>query len=218
MKTPRRLDLVDLVRELTQTTQHRELYMRKRSPRYHVTTNPPLIVQLKAAATPNPAVEAGATRPAASKPSAAIDCIDTLNRIDQNATTWLTNLGHPDPGNVIRVITQLGALASSQDHCGRRTPRRDDQRQVICCTYHRIEADVRSWWSWARIATRWDLPPWQPDNTCPLCGTRGSLRIRLVDQLATCAEDHCRETWDHTTIGLLADHIRTENGETQAAS
>lgn len=215
---PRRLELIDLIRELTQTTNHRELYIRKRAPRYHVTSNPPLLVQLKAAATPNPAVEAGTTRPAASKPSAAIDCIDTLNRITQQATTWLQELHHPNPNNVIRTITQLGALAPNVDHCGRRTPRRDPDHQVRCCTNHRIEADTRRWWTWARIATRWDLPPWQPHNTCPYCGTLGALRIRLADQIATCTNDDCRMAWDETTIGLLAVHIRTENHDYTEAS
>lgn len=211
--TIRRLDLHDLVRELCESTLNREFYMRKRKPRYHVTLNPPLLVQLSAASTPKPSVESGAARPAASKPSAAIEAIDTLLRIDDQAAAWVRRLGQDDPGNTVKCVAQLGALAAGQDHCGRKTPRRDEDGRVICCTYHCIESDVRRWWSWARVVTRWDLPPWQPDNTCPLCGTRGSLRVRVVERLAVCTEDQCRETWDEATIGLLADHIRAENHE-----
>lgn len=219
MSGPRRMDLYDLVRELCEKTQHWEFYMRKRKPRHHVTTNPPLLVQLAAASTPNPSVEAGASRPAASKPSAAIDAIDTLMRIDHEAAAWVRRLGQDDPGNTIRCVVQVGALAVAQDRCDRASAKRDEHGRVICCAYHRIETDVRRWWSWARIVTRWDLPPWQPDNTCPLCGARGTLRVRAVERLATCTEDACRETWDETTIGLLADHIRAENheGEEQAS-
>jgi len=216
MTTRRRLDLHDLVRELTEPTQHRELYMRKRKPRYHTTTSPPLLVQLDDAIEPKPSVDTGTPRPATSRPSASIEAIDTANLIDHEAAQWLRHLGQDDPGNAITCVRQVGALAISQDHCGRRTPHRDGRGKVTCCTAHRIEADIRRWWNWARIVTRWDLPAWSPDNTCPLCGSRGTLRIRLVEKLATCID--CRETWDDTTIGLLADHIRTENGELGQAS
>lgn len=208
----RRLDLHDLVRELCEETVHREFYMRKRKPKHHVTINPPLLVQLAAAATPKSSVESGASRPAASKPSAALEAIDTMMRIDHDAAAWLRSLGEDDPGNVISCVLRLGALAVS-DRCERAKGSRGDQAWISCCRYHQVEADVRRWWSWARVVTRWDLPPWTPDNTCPLCGTRGSLRVRVADRLAVCTEDHCRETWDEITIGLLAEHIRAENNE-----
>jgi len=216
----RRLDLHDLVQELCEQTQHREFYMRKRKPRYHVTISPPLLVQLDDAVEPKPSVESGASRPASSRPAGAIDAIDTAMRIGKEAAEWLRFLGEPvpstkaqrlrhhrDPHDTLHRVRRLGALAVSREHCGRNRPRGD------CCTYHCIEADVRRWWSWARIVTRWDMPAWQPDNTCPLCDARGTLRIRLVEKLATCIEDACRGTWDELTIGLLAEHIRAENGE-----
>lgn len=57
----------------------------------------------------------------------------------------------------------------------------------------------------------------QPDNTCPLCATRGSLRIRVGDGInsnsasAMCVS--CFEAWDDSNIGLLANHIRSENDD-----
>jgi hypothetical protein len=218
MTTRRRPDLHDLVRELTEPTQHREQYMRKRKPRYHVTVNPPLLVQLAAASTPKSSTGAGASRPAASKPSAALEATDTLLWIDHDSAAWVRRLGEDDPGNVVACVLRVGALAASQDHCGRRTPRRDDRGKVTCCTNHRIETDVRRWWTRARIVTRWDLPAWSPDNTCPLCGSRGTIRIHAVEKLASCTAEACRAAWDETTIGLLAEHIRTENGELGQAS
>jgi hypothetical protein len=213
MTARRRLDVFDLVHELCEDTQHREFYMRKRKPRYHTTDNPPLLVQLYRSAMPSYTQVDGAGKVATSRPAASVDAIDTAIRIRTDAARWLRGLGADDSGDAVAVVRRLGSLTPSQEHCGRRTPRRDKQGLVICCTAHRIEGDIRRWWTWARTITGWDLPAWQPDNTCPLCGTRGSLRIRLVDRIASCVEDVCRETWDENTLGLLAEHIRGENGE-----
>ena len=80
-----------------------------------------------------------------------------------------------------------------------------------------LSRDIQRWWTWARITTGWDQPAFQPHNTCPHCGVLGTIRIRLHEHLATCTNDTCRATWDHDTIGILAQHIRTENGEQQAS-
>jgi hypothetical protein len=77
-----------------------------------------------------------------------------------------------------------------------------------------VERDIRRWWTQARIVTGWDSPAWRPDNTCPLCGVRGGLRVKLADQSGFCTE--CGETWTPETIALLADHIRSENAEDRA--
>jgi hypothetical protein len=214
----RRPDLHDMVRELCEYTQHRELFWgRKRGARYHVTTHPPLLVQLSAASTPKASVESGTMRPATSKPAAALDAVDTLLRIDRDAAAWLRALGQDDPGNVIRCVRELGALAAGLHHCGRATPRRDENGWASCCTYHQVEDDVRRWRSWARVTTRWDLPPWRPHNTCPLCGSRGTLWVRVADRTAMCTGEGCWQFWDEATFGLLVEHIRAENHEDQAS-
>ncbi|WP_157432593.1 hypothetical protein [Aeromicrobium sp. Root472D3] len=66
------------------------------------------------------------------------------------------------------------------------------------------------------MLTGWDSPAWRPNNTCPLCGVKGGLRIRLDHHTGTCMD--CRQTWDPSTIGLLADHIRVENHEDEETS
>lgn len=58
----------------------------------------------------------------------------------------------------------------------------------------------------ARIIAGWQRPPWRPDAPCPACDQKG-LRVRLDLSTATCIR--CGETWDHTTIGVLAEHVRT---------
>ncbi|WBQ03000.1 hypothetical protein [Kribbella sp. CA-293567] len=238
----KRPDVLDMVRELCDPISHSERYTRtgeppavpqparrkkgrkqkagrKTQPRYHVSTSPALLVQLHQAITPKSSVGAGSPRPPASQAAARIEAIDTAARIELDAARWLRALGNDDMLGLLGCVRRLGSLLPSIERCHRRkSMRATGTSRVICCDAHRVEADLGRWWTWSRIVTGWDLPAWQPDNTCPLCGNRGTLRIRLVDQIATCVDDDCRETWDETTLGLLAEHIRTENHEDEEAS
>lgn len=206
-----------------------------KAPQYHRTNEPPLLEQLWASAAQSGSTEAGVTRPASSRPTARLDAIDTAVRIDSQVDVWLNKLnstppvprrtGTPATETEVRLnesvsrLRHLASLGPSIDYCGRVKPERDRKpKQVICCDAHRLEADITRWWTWARVVTGWDTPAWQPANTCPLCGIRGTLRVRLDEQRATCINDACRETWDSFTIGLLAAHIRTENNDTEEAS
>lgn len=207
-----KIELVDMVRELCEPTQHREPYYVVLTGKtlYHATYAPPLMLQLFDAVEPSSSAEGGSgvARIAASRPAARIDAIDTAFRIQIDSARWLRKLGLDDvSGDAVDLIRRL-APAAVGDHCHRPKP------PPGCCVHH----DIRRWWTWARIVTGWDLAAWQPDNTCPLCGVRGTLRVRLVEKLATCINDNCRETWDEATIGLLADHIRSENHEDEEAS
>lgn len=193
------MTVFDMARELCETTKRREPYYLSLTGKtlHHPTISPALIVQLYDAVAPSSSAATGGIQPAGSRPAARLDAIDTAVRIETDAARWLRKLGEDDSDEVIVLIRRL-------------TP--------FTITEHELGRDIRRWWTWARIVTGWDLPAWQPDNTCPICGTRGSLRIRLVEKLATCINDACRETWDEATIGLLADHIRTENHEDEEAS
>lgn len=195
----------DLIRDLCDQTRHAEPYSLRRGKMLvntaHITTVPPLLAQLAAAGEPSSSAEAGLPRPAASKPAARLDALDTLIRIDLAAARWVRDWGEDDPGDTIRCVRMVGSLSVSAGSSSAAAALKD----------------VRRWWTWARVTTGWDLPAWQPANTCPLCGIRGTLRVRVVEKLGTCINDACRETWDETTIGLLADHIRAENGEAAAS-
>ena len=204
------------------------------APRYHRTVEPPLLVQLYQSVEPSSSAEAGTSRPASSRPAARLDAIDTANRIDNSVDVWLNRLditsvrvdrGRPagEPlteaelklQDSIARLRHLASLGPSLEFCGWPAPhaRDPDTGRPRCCVSHELEADITKWWTWARVVTGWDTPAWQPANTCPLCGTRGTLRVRLDEQRATCVNDACRETWDSFTIGLLAAHIRTENND-----
>lgn len=206
------MDIHDLVNDLTREHAHREPYTSRTGTTswtaHHVTRVPSLIDQLRHA-TPATTGDTGAGG-YASRPAAHLESLDTLIHLDHEAARWVRTLGHDDPGDTTATIQLLHGLHANTPTCGRPTP-----GPTSCCTRHNIERDLRRWWTQARIVTGWDSPAWRPDNTCPVCDKRGGLRIRLSTSTGLCIE--CRETWDDTTIGLLADHIRYENADTDDA-
>lgn len=207
MTRPQGMRLADYVRELTEPHPHVEHYelsirdvdglpITRRGPvtRNHATRVPALLDQLWDA--PSNAAETGTSRGFASRPTARLDALDTAARIDLQAARWITDLGErPRSLHTADVVHQLHGLVPSADLVQRKA----------------IEHDVRSWWLQARIVTGWDSPAWSPANTCPQCGERGSLKIRLGEHIGMCTNDACHATWDSSTIGLLADHIRAES-------
>lgn len=210
-------DIHRIHRELTQTHQHRQPYHFEGEmsswDAHHTTTVPALIVQLNEADKTKTGDLTGSTP--GSRPTASIEALDTLIHIDHEAAAWVRKLGHDDPGSTIACITKVYSLAASAKFCGRDKAVLED-REVVCCPVHRIERDLRRWWTQARIASGWDTHAWSPNNTCPVCTERRTLRIRVDDRTAFCTS--CRETWVAGTIGLLAEHVRAENGDESAAA
>lgn len=213
---PARLDMGDYVHELTETTIHREaMSIVKTFPNgstttydtVHETINPPLIAQLWGSVTPSSqGGEVGVAHPS-SRPAASLDAIDAAARIDLKANLWITDLGETAPLDTMAAVRRLNGLAADTDRCGRSAGKAGHP----CCTFHAIEVDVRSWWVTARVLTGWDSQTWKPNATCPLCGERRTVSIRLSSQIASCTA--CHETWDPDTIQLLAEHIRLEAEE-----
>lgn len=185
-----------MIAELTRPHRHRERYTAEHGQttwsRFHHTRVPPLLVQL---GSPDP-VSGDTSRSGGfeSRPALSIDAYDTLVRIDLAAARWVRDLGEDDPDTTVACVQLLAGLAASAHRCTRRTAVRDKAtRKVTCCTWHRLDDDVRAWWQQARVITGWDSPAWRPDATCPACGVRGSLRIRLEDRTGVCVE--CREVF-----------------------
>lgn len=114
----------------------------------------------------------------------------------------------------IACLRKLHGLHASATHCGRAKPKRSKEGRPTCCPAHHIEHDVRRWWHQARIITGWDTAAYRPYNTCPVCDQRGGLRINLAMHAGLCIE--CRSVWGADEIGLLAEHIRTENADDDA--
>lgn len=207
-------DLRDMIRDLTTTTSHREhLGHRPQAaggPTTHFTKVPPLLDQLQWGDWTKGAGRSGAGYE--SRPAASLEPLDTLVWIDLAAARWVRDLGEDDPATTIGCVQLLGGLLPSAHRCQAHRPAVDPNTgEITCCTWHAIEHDVRRWWTQARLTTGWDAPAWRPDSTCPNCGERRTLRIRLEERIGFCVK--CRETW--TPSGdpgyqVLGDHIRME--------
>lgn len=218
------LDIHAMVTELTRRHTHREPYDRSGQSlaAYHRTEVPALVAQLIGAAPAGSGAESGSG--AVSKPAARIEALDTVMLIDDEAGEWIDRLGGVIPGDridpdtqqpvvgsgTVRRLLRLHGLHAGLKPCDRANGRRDDLG-LWCCDAHHIEHDVRRWWHQARIITGWDSPAYRPFNTCPVCEYRGGLRINLEAKAGVCVE--CRSIWDPTEIGVLAEHIRSENLE-----
>ena len=205
------MDLLDYVHELTASHQHREHYVVRKGAmwygRDHTTQVPALLAQL-VAASPSGAVDERDNSGFGSRPTARLDALDTMARIDHDAATWVRYLGLDDPGDKINPATEQSVPGSGTAACIRLLGSlAGNQPKGV---HAALTRDIRRWWTWARIVSGWDSAAWRPDNTCPMCGERRTLRINLAAEVGFCINDPCRETWDSSNIGLLADHIRTE--------
>jgi hypothetical protein len=184
-----------MVNELTRPHEHREHHQIHKGKTWygvnHITTVPSLLWQLDHAA-PSGTGDDRSSAGYESRPTARLEALDCLIHIDLEASRWVRDLGEDDPLDTAGCVTLLHGLARSHPESTRA-----------------IEHDVRRWWTQARIVTGLDSPAWRPDNTCPLCGVKGGLRVKLMHETGFCT--HCLETWTPETIGLLANHIRAEN-------
>lgn len=165
----------------------------------YVTEVPSLIDQLSAAIPGR--VGDQTSRSFGSRTPARDDALDVLALIDTEAWVWCSRqrLERRDTTGLVRALVGIATRLTPVDL--------DDLRWN--CT---------SWVGLARVTTGWDKPAFSPvENTCPLCGKRGGLRIRVeygdgyTDANAACL--NCHEHWDNTNITLLARHVRWENGD-----
>lgn len=195
-----RPDVLDMIDQLCATHTQRQRYqithLKGRPPTFHHhTTRAPALVDQLAGNVAKSTADQGGGFSAKSKPAANIEALDAYLGIDRDAAKWVRKLGEDDPGETKACIRKLAGLRASVDER----------------TRHTIDRDIARWWTRARILTGWDIAPWKPRNTCPACAESGTLRIHLSDEIAACTE--CPATWEPTTIGVLADHIRAENGD-----
>ena len=200
--------IADAVHELTTPRSHREPLAPDQAPRNAGTGTPihgagvthgaSLLAQLEQAIEPSGSTSAGHRVPT-STPAARMAAMNALLVIDTEVShTVLIHLGHERPTLAANLHALVGAatgLAGSD---------------LKGLAYY-----ATRWHTMAAIATGWEVPPVRLHNTCPLCTLRDTVLIRLDPQRNTgtayCAE--CHETWDETTIGLLAEHVRAENRE-----
>lgn len=186
-------------REPTSTWQDGEWHVS-----HHTTHVPGLLEQLRDCVEPSGSGEGGRNVPH-STPAARLDSIVTLIRIEAGAGGWVVNrCGQPLRATVEDNLRALVGYAPNLDST----------------SLWDLTDAARRWVTMARVTTGWEVPAFRPNNTCPLCGARGGLRVRVGDGVssqdssAICVE--CAETWDAGSIGLLAEHIRAENDDEPA--
>lgn len=204
------LPLVDVVRELTETSPHVELYDHDGiGTSIHPSRTLSLIGQLRVAMVHSATSDVGGRPGYMSKPSARMDAVDALIRIDQGAVRWLHRLLGKGPTRSLprsivnlpteALVFQLFGAGGSNDA---------------------VEKDLRGWWLHARLVTGWETPPMRPNGSCPTCRRRGGLRVRMERdasdrfvKFAMCVECKAEWTGDDESFDKLAWHIRVENGD-----
>lgn len=202
--------LTEAVDALTRPRTHREALTPDMAPLDAVTRRPihgavitkvaSLLDQLTRALEPGGTTDSGHRKPA-STPAARLEALSALLVIDRECTDWMGFLALADRHLLAANLNGLVGAATSLDT--------DDPELANLAT------SAKRWMTLANVTTGWEVAPWRPDNTCPLCAVRGSLRVRVGDGTseasATCVG--CWQHWTAETIGLLADHIRWENGD-----
>lgn len=201
-------EIADAVRELTDAQRHVELYVKLDSrnrplpAKPHITKHPSLLDQLRDAAT---AGRGGGdeilTGGYESRPTARLEAIGQLIRIEQAVDDWLVRKFDATPRVTIEdQLRQIVGLAPT----------------VYVGLQRDLARETNRWRIWARVVTGWDSAPWQPKVPCPMCETRGELRIRLLEKSAACL--HCGAAWDASTFGLLADQIASADAAAVTAA
>jgi hypothetical protein len=187
--------LASMIRELTEPSKQQT-----KTPDGRVVwrvSAPSLLDQLSSL---EPSSSEGVRRGFGSRPPAQIEAIDLAKAIDSGTRLWLRTLGDTGRGTGADVVRRLYSLTPPLDRG----------------TVDEITSDVRRWYTSARVVSGWDSAPFRPANRCPHCEEYGSLRVNVADRLACCIE--CRAAWDSSTLGILAEHIRAENGEDDTPS
>jgi hypothetical protein len=207
--------LLDDARLLTDTRAHLEPYAVHDAhgtlvTRRHRTTVPGLLDQLDAAVEPSRSSAGAGARPGyGSSPAARLEALDVRAGIAGEVAEWLEWLRErPRPHAADGIGVLLAAAGTLDDEA-----------------LERLAGAVRSWRIRAAVVTGWEAPAVRLHNTCPACPAdeesgattrRGRLRIRVEALCAACSV--CGATWDESTIGVLAEHIRAENNDESAAA
>lgn len=191
------IQIGDNVADLTEPYVSRTSYLIDGRQHWHTLTMPSLIDQLTTTTEPTTGAGNDGHNTPGSKPTARLQAIDLLADIRFKVRAELESVN-------IAVTKQLAV----------------DLRHLVGAPWTPPQAKTvarltGSWITAARYITDLEIPPKTPNGPCPVCDTRGTLRVRFDSWTAFCVE--CRAMWEPSTIGLLAEHIRAANGETSAA-
>lgn len=147
--------------------------------RMHTVTHPSLLDQIEQTVTGSTTEGQVFRSNYGPKPAGRLDCIAFLQRLDQQSRDLAKGIGI-EPGQPVRerLLRLAGAIGDAS------------------------HPTVKSWWATARVLTQHDSAPFAPNEPCPECGYRGTLRVRFDPQVAICVQ--CYSMWDGERFGQLA--------------
>lgn len=126
-----------------------------------------------------------------SKPAGRLDAVALLQRIDKDADTIAQRIGSRRIGTLPQRLSSISGTVADTDEE----------------TTAWVRAKIRGWVIGAQVITGWDTVPFTPDVPCPdtKCERRGSIRIRVEDQVAYCVE--CGYHWGPSDILQLGTYV-----------
>jgi hypothetical protein len=199
----------DYADELTQPHINREPYtiwdgQRHRKTHHHVTVEHGLLRQLYNAAiipTITGTDEGGGTIPR-SRPPLEVEALSRHQQITTTAHGWCTGLGLQTRATAESNIRALVGAAGNLEET--------HQKLLL--------ADLRRWTGWCRVYLGLEQVRRIPGVRCPIsaCNQLGTLRINLTTSHGLCTA--CGATWNRDTIGVLAEHIKTNRAAAREAA
>lgn len=194
-------DIADAADALTEPHQHAEpiydydAHRNRRMKRAYVTTQPGLLQALRDVIVPTATGGENEGRPAGfrSAPPLCLEAVSRLAVVEIAAVRWCWSLKLELRDTTESNIRALVGAAGNLDS--------DTQVSLL--------DELRQWRTWAAVMSGWQSPAYSPKVNCPVdgCGKPNTIRINLARKSALCVE--CHASWDESTIGILADYIRT---------
>lgn len=206
-------DIAETADALTDSSQHLEpIYTtdgsrNRKLTHVHRVTLPGLLAQVHDLFEPGSKSEDSGSSTPSSRPPLNVEAASLHLQVTLAVTRWCWSLGLEIRDTVESNIRALVGAAASMDS--------DTQDALL--------SEMRSWRRRSAILTGWQTPPWRPRCSCPVCGTVGTLVVRLDLREAYCSswepqtQTQCEGWWDEETIGVLADHVRAETDGGEAA-
>lgn len=206
MTTTSKPTLADLITDLTDPTTTGETVDRlvhdgqrwRKTHARHLVHHPSLLDQLRATTSTSTIALGETFRPAyASKPSARLDALAALRRIEGESLHWARHVGG-------RTRTRLeDRLRSLAPH--------DKAAVIVNGRIRYLHGAAQSWLTLARVVTGWENAAFAPRVPCPNidCERWQSVRIRFDEVRpsgAACIE--CGTTWEQDDLPVLGAYVR----------
>lgn len=120
------------------------------------------------------------------------EALDALIECDRTVDHWTNTLRLTRRRVLSSDVRQIGAVAATLSEDDLADLAHDLRRLVTICA----------------TITEWEEQPWRPNGLCPMCGRRGTLRVRTSSRTGYCVA--CGEHWTPDTIETLGEAVRLQ--------